>query len=167
MITRGTTCCFTGHREQKLPWGKNENDPRCIDLKTRIYDSVEAVYGSGVRHYISGMATGCDMFFGEAVLRLKALHPDITLESAVPYTDQSVRWRPELKTRYDAIIDAADYHTLVCVEYTGDCMKRRNRYMVDNSSVLIAAYSGSSGGTMQTMLYAIRQKIEIIELGIE
>lgn len=22
-----TTCCFTGHRPSKLPWGSNEGDP--------------------------------------------------------------------------------------------------------------------------------------------
>jgi hypothetical protein len=35
--------------------------------------------------------------------------------------------------------------------------------MVDNSSVLIAAFGGSKGGTMNTMLYAMRQGLEIIE----
>ena len=25
---REKTCCFTGHRSAKLPWGANENDPR-------------------------------------------------------------------------------------------------------------------------------------------
>lgn len=166
MLSRVTTCCFTGHREQKLPWGANEADPRCVDLKKRIYDSIEAVYASGIRHYICGMANGCDMFFGEAVLALRAEHADVTLEAAVPYAAQSERWRPDLKARYEVLISSADYHTLVCKDYAKDCMRRRNRYMVDNSSVIIAAYSGESGGTMQTLLYALRQKIEIIELGI-
>jgi hypothetical protein len=44
---------------------------------------------------------------------------------------------------------------------------RRNRYMVDSASVLIAASSGRSGGTMSTLLYALRRGCEIIELPIE
>ena len=28
MPERENTCCFTGHREYKLPWGSDENDPR-------------------------------------------------------------------------------------------------------------------------------------------
>ena len=43
---------------------------------------------------------------------------------------------------------------------------RRNRYMVDSSSLLIAAYNGQQGGTMSTLLYAMRQGLEIIELSI-
>lgn len=29
------TLCFTGHRSQKLPWGYNESDERCIDMRNR------------------------------------------------------------------------------------------------------------------------------------
>lgn len=27
------TCAFTGHRPQNLPFGFNEEDERCVDLK--------------------------------------------------------------------------------------------------------------------------------------
>ena len=36
------TCCFTGHRPDKLPWGIRENDPRCADLKARLAVTLEA-----------------------------------------------------------------------------------------------------------------------------
>ena len=32
----GEACAFTGHRPQKLPFGFNEEDPRCIALKAVI-----------------------------------------------------------------------------------------------------------------------------------
>ena len=50
MMERAQTCTFTGHRENKLPWGENENDPRCLRLKERIYDAAEAAYRAGARH---------------------------------------------------------------------------------------------------------------------
>ncbi len=50
------TCCFTGHRPDKLPWGEDESDPRCLRLKRAIAQAVEDVYISGVRHFITGMA---------------------------------------------------------------------------------------------------------------
>ena len=81
---REKTCCFTGHRSAKLPWGANENDPRCLRLKADLADAVEAVYEGGVRHFICGMAEGCDIFFGEAVAALRRSRPDVTLEAAVP-----------------------------------------------------------------------------------
>ena len=34
-MNRETTCCFTGHRPEKLPWREDEGDPRCLELKAR------------------------------------------------------------------------------------------------------------------------------------
>ena len=41
MPEREHTCCFTGYREYKLPWGSDENDPRCRKLQQQIFDAVE------------------------------------------------------------------------------------------------------------------------------
>ncbi len=65
------SCSFTGHRASKLPWKNNESDRRCMELKAKLRDVVEAVYESGRKHFICGMATGCDMYFCEAVLELR------------------------------------------------------------------------------------------------
>lgn len=42
MRGRQSACCFTGHRPAKLPWGYREEDLRCLDLKRRMADAVEA-----------------------------------------------------------------------------------------------------------------------------
>lgn len=166
MQEKAATCTFTGHREGKLPWKGNESAPECLELKRRIDDAVRAVYASGIRHYICGMATGCDMYFCEAVLALRAEHEDVTIEAAIPWEGQANGWSAALKARHNRLVEDCDFFTLVQTAYTPDCLMRRNHYMVDSSSVLIAAYSGQPGGTMSTMLYAMRQGLEIIEISI-
>ena len=161
------SCTFTGHREENLPWRNDENDPMCIRLKELIADALESLYHSGIRHFICGMATRCNMYFCEAVIELRASHEDITLEAAIHWKGQSNSWSDALKKRYSRLVADCDYHTLVQESYTPDCLMRRNRYMVDNASVIIAAYSGKPGGTMSTMLYAMRRGLEIIELPVE
>jgi uncharacterized phage-like protein YoqJ len=167
MSDKINTCCFTGHRPEKLPWGDNESDPRCADLKTRIADAVRAAYRAGIRHYISGMAAGCDLYFCEAVIDLREEKSDITVEAAIPWDGQSDCWPEQLRRRYGRLVEDCDFYTLVQQHYTPDCLMKRNRYMVDSSSLLIAAYNGRSGGTMNTLLYAMRQGIEVIELAVE
>ena len=70
-MTREQICCFTGHRPDKLPWGTDERDPRCIRVKEEIRGALERAYAHGFRHFISGMAQGGDLFFAEAVLALR------------------------------------------------------------------------------------------------
>lgn len=166
-MEKNNCCTFTGHRETKLPWRGDESDGRCAALKESIYDAVEAVYRSGRTHFICGMATGCDFYFCEAVLELRQSHPEVTLEAAIPCEGQSNGWSAEQRRRYDRLVAECDYHTVVQREYSPDCFIRRNHYMVDSSSVLIAAYNGRPGGTMSTLLYAIRNGLEVIQLPIK
>ena len=166
-MERAQTCTFTGHRENKLPWGADETDPRCLRLKQRIADAAEAVYQSGIRHYICGMANGCDMYFAEAVLALRSEHPEVTLEAAIPCEGQASRWTAAQRRRYDRQVAECDFCTVIQRDYSPDCMLRRNHYMADASAVLIAAYNGRPGGTQATLLYAMRQGLQIIELPLE
>ena len=142
MRGRQAACCFTGHRPGKLPWRYNEEDLRCVSLKARIADAVEAAYQEGFRHFLCGMALGCDLYFCECVLRLRQMHPDVTVEAAVPCPSQ------------------------VSACYTPACMQRRDRYMVDHAALLIAAFDGSPGGTRYTVEYAMRRGLEIVDLPI-
>jgi len=71
----------------------------------------------------------------------------------------------EIIRRY--LIAECDYHTVVQKEYSSGCYMRRNKYMVDSSSVLVSAFNGMSGGTMNTLIYAIRNGLEVIQLPID
>ena len=134
VMEHGKSCCFSGHRPSKLPWG---------------------------------MALGCDMYCAEAVIRLKKMHSDVTLQAAVPYRGQADNWNEYNRLRYDRIVDNCDEVTVLAESYSPACMAIRNRFMVDNSSVLVACYDGMSGGTWNTIRYAQKKDIEVIQLPIE
>ncbi len=159
MYDRETTCCFTGHRPWGLPWGTNENDPRCLKMKFELSARLEGLIQGGYRHFLCGMALGCDLYFAEAVLDLRRQYPDLTLEAAVPCANQTEKWSGAQRRRYEEILKQCDTVTVLQEAYTRDCMMRRNRYMVDRSSVLLAAYAGTPGGTQNTILYARRQGV--------
>ncbi len=163
-VNSENTCCFSGYRPDKLPWGFIEDDDRCQKLKEKLYDVASAVYASGVRRFVCGMALGCDTYFCETVLQLKEDHPDIILEAALPSEDQAARWNEASRSRYFKLVQQCDIETYVSRRYTPDCMMRRNMYMVDKSSVLIAVYDGRFGGTMQTVRYAEMSGLEIIQI---
>lgn len=151
----GKTCAFTGHRPHKLPFGYNEDDPRCRRLKEALLCCIrEMIEKENVRHFITGMALGVDMFAAEAVLSLKKKDPRLTLEAAVPCANQSARWSEEMRHRYACILSGCDKVTPLQEFYTMGCMERRNRYMVEQADFLIAVWDGSPGGTSGTLRYA-------------
>lgn len=164
MLNRSSACCFTGHRPEKLPWGADEADPRCQALKQKLLDAVAAAYDEGMRHFICGMARGCDFYFAEAVVRLRGQHSDITLEAALPCPTQADGWPEADRLRWRRLLAVCDLETMVQDSYSPGCMHRRNRYMVDHSSLVIAVYGGAGGGTRRTLEYAIRQKIPFIDI---
>lgn len=166
MRARGISCCFTGHRPAKLPWGFDELDERCLLLKRRIADAVEAAYEEGYRHFICGMAQGCDLYFCESALRLRRERPGVTVEAAVPCPTQADAWPAEQRARYRRLLESCDYETMVSARYTSFCMQRRDRYMVDHASLLIAVYDGSPGGTRYTVEYAMRRSVPVVDLSV-
>lgn len=147
-------CCFTGHRPQSLPWRFREDDPRCRDLKQRLFEAmINAMAEEGVRKFLSGMALGTDIWAAEKVLRLREELP-ITLTCVLPCRDQDARWSEEAKRRYAAVLEQCDEKILLQESYTPDCFNRRNRYMVDHSDLVIAVWNGSPSGTGNTVAYA-------------
>lgn len=166
MERKSISCCFTGHRPEKLPWGADEYDPRCVKLKEELACHLEGIYLAGCRHFICGMARGCDFYFAEAVLALREKHGDVTLEAAVPCDTQSDGWRAPERRRYEHLLAECDEVRFVAHAYSPGCMQRRNRYMVESSAVLLAVFNGTAGGTMQTILLAQRSGLKIITVEI-
>ena len=166
MDERESTCCFTGHRPNKLPWGTNEQNEACQKLKEELKARLEGICELGYRHFICGMAIGCDMYFAEAVLELKEKYPELTLEAAIPCGSQPEKWTTEQRKRYNRLIDRCDKVTVLQIAYSADCMMKRNMYMVDHASLLLACYNGHPGGTMKTLLYAQRNNVKTLIIDI-
>lgn len=166
MPSREISCCFSGHRPSRLPWGQRETDERCLELKFTLSKTLEQLYSRGYRHFICGMALGCDFYFAEAVLALRDIHPDVTLEAAIPCATQADKWAGSQRERYEQLLSQCDQSHLIQQDYSPGCMQRRNMYMVDHASLLLACFAGVPSGTMNTILYAQRSGIEtmIIDL---
>lgn len=157
------TCCFTGPRPRSLPFGFNENDVRCVALKRTLREQIiHLIEEENVTHFISGMAIGIEMYAAEIVLDLKKSFPGITLESAIPCETQAVKWSEALRERYYSIAAQCSKETMLQSHYTPNCMDKRNKYMVDQSDVIIAVWSGRSSGTEKAVTYALSKEKPVI-----
>lgn len=149
------TCCFTGHRPQKLGYG--ENSIQCDELKNKLEELIiELIEKEGVTHFISGVALGVDTYATKIVLNLKTRYPHITLECAIPCENQAEKWNERDRDVYYDLISKCDKETLLQQRYSSDCMQKRNEYMVDNSDYVIAVWNGKPSGTGNTVKYAMK-----------
>ena len=78
---------------------------------------------------------------------------------------QSDRWSKEEQAKYDAILRIVDEMVVLSKQYYNGCLLRRNDYMVNRSSRLIAYFNGNpKGGTFYTVREAKRQGLDIVNL---
>jgi len=162
-IVREKTCCFTGHRPNKL-YGYDRNSEGNRTLRDRIREAIVFhIEEYGVDTFISGMALGVDMWAALEVIRLKKERPHIKLVAAIPCLRQWAKWNPQDVLLWRRILERCDLvHMVTNEEYTPSCMQRRNMWMVDRSARMIAVYDGSkSGGTYNCLEYAKHQKLHI------
>jgi len=157
-------CCFTGHRPKSLPWGYDESKMSCIEFKKALSFVIEKAILNGYQYFIVGMAEGFDTIALEMILKYKETNPNIVIEGAIPCLGQEKKWFKASQTRYESNLKKLDKTTIISSSYTSSCMHERNDYMLKNSELVIACYSGGKGGTMSTITKAKKLNKKIIAI---
>ncbi len=158
IVGKEKTCCFTGHRELPTGWGRRK---LASQLKKVIVDQIE----KGVLFFGAGGALGFDTLAAQTVLKLKKEYPDIKLILVLPCLTQTRGWPAADVAEYERIKAQADKVVYTSQEYTKDCMFKRNRHLVNYSSVCICYKTKDSGGTAYTVNYAQKRGLKIINVG--
>ncbi len=147
------TCCFSGHRT--LPKDKLSDISACLEQIIIEY------INEGYRYFGTGGALGFDTLAAETVLKLKNKYPFIKLILVLPCLSQTKGWKKFDVDRYNYIKTQADKTVYTSKEYTSDCMFKRNRHLVNHSSLCICYLSKNSGGTAYTVNYAKKNNLKI------
>ena len=151
------TAAFTGHRFIRY---KDRQQ-----LKTNLERAITGCYHSGIRHFLCGMAAGFDMLAAETLLTMKTVYLDIRLTAVIPFRGQPGKFNPADKGRYHFILGKADNVVCLSETYFDGCFLRRNDYMLNHASHIIAYYNGEpKGGTFYTYRRAERMNLEITNL---
>lgn len=153
-IDKTKTASFSGHRVLS-------HSERVVAIE--VEKEIRNLYAKGVENFLCGMAMGFDILCGEIVIKLKSELPNIKLIAIIPCVNQAVSFPKREKDRYFALKQNADEILYTGTEYTFDCMHRRNRFLIDNSSFCICYLMRSNGGTFYTVNYANAKEVQIID----
>ena len=88
----------------------------------------------------------------------------VHLTLALPCKDQDALWSDKQRELYQHLLDEADCIVFVSEDFTPNCMKERNAYMVNNSKYCICALLGERSGTGQTVRMARKKGLRIIDV---
>ena len=154
MGLREKSCCFTGHRS--LSSGLQS------DLIETLSKFVRRLYRKDYRCFLAGGALGFDTAAALAVLRARRLCPEMQLILALPYPGQHLSWPAEEQSLYQDILEKSDQAIYLFDSYREGCFHRRNRYLVDHSSLCLCYLTHTGGGTYSTVQYARKRQIPIV-----
>lgn len=155
---------FTGYRPSKLPF---LNDPFCDEyrkLRSALYEEYEKLVLRDYKFFLTGGAMGCDLMAAEVILELRNKYGRrrVAHELCLPCINHDEKFDENSKRRLEEIKKKSMVTYVTNEEYTSGCMQKRNKYMVNTSSILVAVYDGLSGGTKNTVEYAKRKGKKMI-----
>jgi uncharacterized phage-like protein YoqJ len=150
------TLCFSGHRPENLPKGRDTENI----IKSYIALEIKNALNDGYHTFIMGGSRGIDLWAGITVVREKLDSPGIKLVAALPYFSQVSRFSEHERFDYGYVLDACSDVLYASNEYTKDCMKRRNIFMTEHSSRIVAFVRDYRSGTGQTIRLAEKAGLE-------
>lgn len=163
-IIKEKTVAFTGNRTLTTSNGQPDSNLENV-IRTELYYLLEELYLEGKNTFLCGMAVGFDMLVAESVLDLKEKHSDVKLYAIIPFVGQENRFSHQDKIRYKQLCEAADErHVIWSHDYSRLSYLKRNDFMVDNCSELIAYSNGNGSGTLYTIDRATKNNISVLNI---
>lgn len=134
-----------------------ENDLDKEKLKGVFLSLIERGYDT----FLIGMAIGFDTLCFQILEKIRE-QKNIKIIACIPCEEQDKKFNKEQKAEYARLIKSADGKVLISKEYNQRCMQKRNEFLVNNSSLLVAYLNRDFGGTAKTVNYARSKNVPII-----
>lgn len=143
-------CCGFGHRD----FYRNISDDLLNIIKNLVINE-------NITTFLTGNMGGFDKIFSFAVRSCKSFNPDIKLILVMPYFSNKLNTQKQYyEQMYDEIIIPEEMDGC----YYKAAITKRNRWMVDESQIIISGVYYGYGGAYDTIKYANRKSKQVIEL---
>ena len=135
---------------------------RKSDIRSQLKVAVERAIQNGYRFFGAGGALEFDTMAAQIVLECRQQYPHIRLIIVLPCVDQTSGWKQSDIDEYEPIRALADKVVYTSKIYYSGCMFKRNRHLVDNSSLCICYLTRQTGGTAYTVQYAESKGVTVL-----
>lgn len=152
-LTRNVTCAVTGHRILSGDFDRE-----------KLIKTLDGIIGEGYEYFLDGMALGFDMECFRALEYLRSNGRNIKIIAVTPCSDQAARFPAKARAEYYRMLESADTVIAEPDAYFEGCMLKRNDFLVENSSLVLAGYRNvKRGGTFYTINKAVSLGVTVRE----
>ena len=124
-------------------------------IRKRLTDEIQTLLQTGYRKFYLGGYGDFDTLAAVVLDELKDAYPDMERLLILPYPDRKVD---------TSLYDGTLYPPLENVPKRF-AISRRNKWMVENSSVMVACVDHDWGGAAKTLEHAVKKGLRIINIG--
>lgn len=155
-------CCCSGHR--MIPPDQRDT------LRVKFWDAALQVCGLGVTRFRVGGAIGFDALAAETLIELRNQFPHLDITLYKPFEGYFRGWSEGEIATYNKLLPLYNRIVVVCdppPKSRSYAYLKRDRYLVDGSTYLIAYCNKRSGGTAYTLRCAQKTGCHIINIAHE
>lgn len=152
ILNRAKTCAVSGHR-------KLNKDINLDKIKETFLELIK----DGFDTFLIGMALGFDTICFQILEGIRQTE-NIKIIACIPCKNQDYNFTKEQHLEYQRMLSSANEILLISEKYTQYCMRKRNDFLVKNSSTLVAYLRQNFGGTYYTVNKAKKENLNIIEI---
>ena len=131
------SCCFCGWRQPPAGgWGLPEG---------ALEGEVLGLAAAGVTRFLCGGTPGFDTLAARAVLRARAVRPEVRLVLVLPCGGITWGWRPGEVEALREVAEGADLGVELAERYFPGCIQRQGRYLVEHSGSCLCWFPQGAG----------------------
>ena len=114
-MERPYRCAIFGQAPMRFPWGFDEEDSFCRELKTELRQQIMVLRQQGVTQFLVACDCGIGLYAAEGINQMRETDPDLMLLCTVPHEEQATKWAPYLRERYfDMLVKCT------CIDHAAD-----------------------------------------------
>ena len=156
-----------GQHPMRFPWGFDEEDTGCQDLKLALAQKIMELRQQGVTRFAVVADYGVGLYAGECVNALRLTDPGLMLFVVTPHEEQATKWAPYLRERYFKLLEDCTIMEAASLHKTPTCKYDAYRKIIDYADMVLAAYDPTiarGDAVDRAMEYITGRKIPVLQI---
>lgn len=149
------TCAVVCSSPLYFPWGYDEEDERCQEMKFILQQEIFHFYTKGVCQFSVAVDSGFGLYSAEIINNLCQKISGMELICYLPYEEQATKWSPDLRGRYfDALAKCSNLF-YVDQHYSPGCRYKAKLAALEAATHAVVVHNGMGSDPYMNLLVSL------------